>query len=101
MPKKLKSFFKMTPAERAADVARFDQGVAFKDTSPLSAAQQARFERAKKSSSPARGESEDARVLISLDPKLLAKAHAHAKREGKSFSAWVSELLRAAERRVG
>ena len=33
--------------------------------------------------------------------KLLAKAHARAKREGKSFSAWVSELLRAAKRRVG
>ena len=101
MAKKSKSFFKLTPAERAAVVARFDRGVAFEDTTPLSTAQQARFERAKKSSPAARGETKDARVLISLDPKLLARAHARAKREGKSFSKWVSELLQAAERRVG
>ena len=101
MAKKSKSFFKMTPAERDADVARYDQGVDFERTAPLSAPQRARWERAKSGTSPMQAVNEEARVLISVNPKLLAKAHARARREGKTFSAWVSELLRAAERRAG
>jgi len=40
--------FKMSPAERDADVARFDAGVNYEDTAPLTPVQRARFERAKK-----------------------------------------------------
>jgi hypothetical protein len=99
--KKSQSFFGKTVAERNADVARFDAGVDLKDTAPLSAAQRARFERARKVTAAPAIDEDKARVLISLDPKLLAKAHARARRQGKTFSAFISELLQAAERRAG
>ena len=91
----------MSPAERDADVSRFDAGVNFEDTAPLSAAQQARFERARRAAPSAATEAGQARVLVSIDPKLLVKAHARARREGKTFSTLVNELLRAAERQAG
>jgi hypothetical protein len=34
---KSKSFFAMTDAERDAEIARFDKGIRFEDTRPLSA----------------------------------------------------------------
>ena len=101
MRKKPKSFFKMTAAERDAEIARFDRGIDFDQTTPLTAAQRARWERAKNAPDEVRANSEEERVVISLDPKLLVKALASARREGKTFSAWVSELLKAAERRAG
>jgi len=98
MARKKRSFFKLTPAERNADVARFDAGVNFEDTAPLSAAQQARFERTRQFSPAATADPGEARVLISIDPKLLVKAHTLARQEGKTFSGLVSDLLRTAER---
>jgi predicted HicB family RNase H-like nuclease len=100
MANKKKTFFKMTAAERDEDVARYDAGVNFEDTVPLTAAQKARFERARQTQLVQPSE-ELAHVLISVDPKLLAKAHARARKQGKTFSSWVSELLQASVRRAG
>jgi hypothetical protein len=100
MTHKRKSFFKMTPAEKDADVARYDAGVDFDDTVPLTVAQKAQFERARQVHSVKRSE-ELAHVLISVDPKLLAKVHARARKQGKTFSSLVNELLRASMRRAG
>jgi hypothetical protein len=99
MARKTKSFFTMSPAERDADVARFDAGVNFEDTRALTPAQRERFERARKIPHLAE-EREQTWVVLSIDPKLLAKAQARARREGKTFSILVNELLRAAEQQI-
>jgi hypothetical protein len=100
MAKRGKSFFSLTPAERDAAVAKYDRGVQLDETSPLTAAERARFERARAVKVRPVKEDDKAQVLISVDPKLLARAHTRARREGKTFSALVGELLRAAERRA-
>ena len=89
----------MTTPERAADVAKYDRGVAFEKTRPLTASDRAKWERAKAARREQSTGDDVARILIALEPKLLAKAHARAKREGKTLSALVSDLLRGAERR--
>ena len=89
----------MTDAEREADVAKYDKGVDLAETRPLSASERARWERAKAAVPRQRAPDELARILIALDPKLLAKAHARARKQGKTLSALISDMLRDAVRR--
>ena len=99
MRKKTKSFFKMTDAERAADVKKYDRGVPLNKTRALSRSAQAKWGRAR-AADPAPSTADNlARILIAVDAKLLAKTHARAVREGKTLSALVSELFRKADSR--
>jgi hypothetical protein len=95
-----KSFFKMTPAEREKDLARYEAGVSFEETRPLDASEQARWERARRGRAGTPNGENDVAVVIRIDPQLLAKAHAAAKRDGKSLSTLISDLLSKSNRRA-
>jgi hypothetical protein len=75
------------------------RGVNFEDTKPLTPAQRERFDRAR-TIPPLAEEREQSWVVVSIDSKLLAKAQARARREGKTSSILVNELLRAAEQQI-
>ena len=98
--KERRTFIQMTSAERDADVAKYDAGVPFEQTRPLTARERARWERATRGPGrPPKPDSEKAvRVLISIDPALLARAHATARRRGDTLSGFIAELLRNASR---
>ena len=102
MPRKSprKSFLKMTAAERDKDVAKYDAGISFDDTRPLTPAEQSRWARARGGRAKRPAGEEDVPVVIRLDPRLLAKAHAAARRDGKSLSTLISELLTQSQRRA-
>jgi hypothetical protein len=90
----------MTPAERDREVAKFDAGIPFEKTRELTAAERARWERARGGKSRAQsGEGEGVPVIVRIDPKVLARAHADARRNGKTLSQFISELL--AQRKPG
>lgn len=86
--KRGKSFAAMTDAERNAAVAQFDGGMSFDDTRPLSPKGQALWAMAKRGPGrPRKPEGEKARdVVITVEPRLLARADAFAKQHGKSRS---------------
>jgi hypothetical protein len=102
MPRKVqrKSFLKMTAAERDKDVAKYDAGVSLDRTRPLSPAEQARFDRARTGRRKGNADDKEVAVVIRIDPRLLAKAHAAALRDGKSLSTLISELLTRSQRRA-
>ena len=102
MPRKLsrKSFLKMSATDRDKDVSKYDAGVSFEETRPLTPAEQARWERARGGHAKRTEGEKDVPVVIRLDPRLLAKAHAAAQRDGKSLSTLISELLSQSQRRA-
>jgi hypothetical protein len=91
-----KSFFEMTAAERAADVARFDKGLSFDETGPLSAKGKLLWRRAKRGRGrpPKPAGEKSARVLITVEPALLSKADRYARRRDLSRSELVAIALR-------
>ena len=88
----------MTAAERDADVAKYDAGVPFEQTRPLTAKERERWERGRRGPGrPRKSATEKAvRVLISIDPALLARAHTTARRQGGTLSGYIAQLLRDA-----
>jgi hypothetical protein len=95
-----KPFTKLTAAQRDKDVAKYDAGVSFDETRPLNTAESARWDRARNGGRKWDGDEKDVAVVIRIDPRLLAKAHAAAQRDGKSLSALISELLSQKRRRA-
>jgi hypothetical protein len=85
-PKKTKPFLKMTPAEREADLKGFDKGLSFDQTRPLSAKGKLLWQRAKRGRPPKPAGQKAARVLITVEQDLLARADAFAKERGLSRS---------------
>jgi hypothetical protein len=79
-----KDFLKMTPEERDAEAKRWENGIDFGKTKPLSKNSQKLWELAKRGrgrpSKPA--DKRVRRVLISIEPKLLAAAEAFASSNG-------------------
>jgi len=67
-----KDFLKMTPEERDAEAKKWESGISFDDTCPLSKASQALWSAAKRGRPRKRPGEKAARVLISIDPQLLA-----------------------------
>jgi hypothetical protein len=69
-----KSFFKMTAKERDAASAKLECGISFADTRPLSKQSRALWNLAKRGRGrPRKPEGEKSkRILISLEPRLLA-----------------------------
>lgn len=95
---KKKSFFKMTPAERDADVAKFDKGSSLDELRPLSARNKLLWEAAKRRrprSGPAA-----VKVLVTLDPSLLAIVDTYAKNHRLKLSQLVSRALKNEIRRA-
>jgi transposase len=75
-----KDFLKMTAVERDQEAKRLERGISFKDTRPLSKRSQTLWALAKRGRGrPRKAEGEKAqRILISIEPKLLADIEAFA-----------------------
>src|SRR3954451_14715631 len=75
-----KDFLKMSAAERDAEAKKWERGISFEETRPLSKRSQALWEMAKRGRGrPKKPESERARrVLISIEPELFALVEAFA-----------------------
>jgi hypothetical protein len=95
-----KSFFKMSSEEREREVTQYDKGVPFEETRAMNRAERARWERARAPRNAASKGDNDVAVVIRIDPRLLAKAHAAARRDGKSLSTLISELLSRSQRKA-
>jgi hypothetical protein len=96
-----KDFLQMTADERDREAKRLEKGISFKDTRPLSKRSQALWELAKRGRGrPRKPEAEKAqRILISIEPKLLADieafASAHALDRSKLFALSVQAFIAA------
>lgn len=88
-----KSFFAMTDAERDAEVARFDKGIRFEDTRPLSAKSKLLWEAARHGRGRPQKPAKVARVLITVEPELLSLADRFARRNGLSRSEMIAKGL--------
>jgi hypothetical protein len=79
-----KNFLKMSDAERDADVKALERGVSYDDTRPMSKRTRALWELAKRGPGrPPKAPGEKAeRILISIEPQLLALAEAYASSNG-------------------
>jgi hypothetical protein len=95
-----KPFAKLTALQRDKAVAKYDAGVSFDETRPLTASESARWSRARNGGPKPGGDDKDVAIVIRIDPRLLAKAHAAAQRDGKSLSALISDLLSQKRRRA-
>jgi hypothetical protein len=75
-----KHFLKMTRQERDAEAKKWERGISFDDTAPMSKRSKALWDLAKRGRGrPKKPAGEKARrVLLSIDPKLLAHAEAFA-----------------------
>ena len=87
-------FMAMTDAERDAEVAEFEKEFVGLRGRPLTAAQKALHRRAKKKVSRA-AVSNGRRVVVTLEPKLVARADAFAKARGTSRSRLIAQGLEA------
>jgi hypothetical protein len=92
-----KSFLKMSPAEREVDLARFENGISFEQTKPLSAQARGMWELAKRSRGrPRKPRHQKAvRFLISMEPSLLAAVEAFAAANHLDRSRLIALSLRA------
>jgi hypothetical protein len=92
-----KDFLKMTSAERDTEAKKWATGISLEDTRPMSKRSQALWEIAKRGRGrPQKPANERAkRVLISLDPKLLALVEAFATSKGLDRSKLFSISVRA------
>ena len=103
MSKYRKSYFErfmaMTDAQRAAEVARFDEEYVGVPGVPLTAAEKALHRRAKRrgAQQPPRAATngEQERVSITIERRLLERADAFAKAHGTSRSRLIAEGLEA------
>jgi len=85
-----KTFWEMTPQERTAAVAEFDAPLPPGRLKPLSAAQRARFERAR----GAGGKGIRQILALDLDPALLDEAAAYARRKNLTIDQLLERGLR-------
>jgi hypothetical protein len=75
-----KNFFQMTAKERDREAKQLERGISFEETRPLSKRSQSLWELAKRGRGrPRKPEGQKARrILISIEPKLLADIEAFA-----------------------
>jgi hypothetical protein len=92
-----KDFLSMTPAQRDAEAKKWERGHSFEETRPMSKRSQALWELAKRGRGRPRkpAEAHARRVLISLDPELLALAEAFASTRGLDRSKLFALSLQA------
>ena len=91
---KKKSFFKMTPAERDAEVKQFDRGLSLDELRPLSAKNKLLWEAAKRRRGrPGTGKGE-VKVLVTIDPALLEQVDRYVKDRHLKRSQLISRALK-------
>jgi hypothetical protein len=92
-----KDFLSMTPAERDAEVKKWEKGISIEETRPMSKRSKALWDAAKRGRGrPPKPAGERAkRVLISLDPNLLASVEAFATAKGLDRSKLFAISVRA------
>ncbi len=96
MSKRQKTFLQMTPAEREADVAKFDKPLPESSFKPLTAKQRALFARMKAGKPVAmrRGKLSKETVSVDLDESLLRQLDTLARRKRLTRSELIEESLR-------
>lgn len=79
-----RDFLSKTPAERDVEAKQWERGISFEETRPMSKRSQALWELAKRGRGRPRkpADAHARRVLISLDPQLLAMAETFASAKG-------------------
>lgn len=96
-----KPFLKMTAQERDADAKKLENGISFKETRPLSKHSRALWELAKRGRGRPRKPAGEkaARILISIEPRLLALieefANANSLDRSKLFALSVQAFIAA------
>jgi hypothetical protein len=87
----------MSPAERDAEAKKWERGISFEETRPLTKRSKAMWETAKRGRGRPRKATGDRakRVLISLDPKLFALVETFASSKGLDRSKLFSLSVRA------
>lgn len=92
-----KGFLRMSPAEREADLAKFEKGIAFEETKTLSPRARELWELAKRSRGRPRKPQDQkaARFMVSMEPSLLAAAEAFAAANRLDRSRLIALSLRA------
>lgn len=92
-----KDFLKMTPAERDAEAKKWERGISFGETSRMSKRSQALWEIAKRGRGrPRKPANQRAkRVLISIEPSLLALVEAFTSSKGLDRSKLFTMSVRA------
>jgi hypothetical protein len=90
-----KSFFEMTNAERAEATREFDEEFVIDKCRPLTAAERARWEAAKRKK-PGTANGRDLRTIsVAVERKLLAQSDALAKRLGITRARLIARGLKA------
>jgi hypothetical protein len=96
-----KNFFKMTRSERDAEAKKWEKGISFDETRPMSKRSKALWALAKRGRGRPRKPADQkvVRVLISLEPRLLEHIEAFASSKGldrsKLFSLSVQAFMAA------
>jgi len=91
---KKKSFFKMTPAERDADVRQFDRGLSLEELRPLSPKNKLLWEAAKRRRGRPQLGKGPVRVLVTMDPALLEQVDRYVKDRRLKRSQLISRALK-------
>lgn len=91
---KKKSFFKMTPSERDAEVKKFDAGLSLDDLRPLSAKNTLLWEAAKRRRGRPRLGKGAVKVLVTMDPALLEQVDRYVKDRHLKRSQLISRALK-------
>ena len=96
-----KDFLKMTPEERDAEAKKWERGISFNETRPMSKRSQALWETARRGRGRPRKPAGERvrRILISIDPNLFALVEAFTASKGidrsKLFAASVQAFMEA------
>ena len=88
----------MTAAEWDAEVARYDfSGVAEAEAEALAGQPMPRHPKKRRVGRPAKPvAAKAARVLITVEPKLLKRADAYVEKTGQTRAGWIQSLMRTA-----
>jgi len=91
---KRKPFLKMTAAERAADVKKFDRGLSLEQLRPLSPKNKLLWEGARRRRGRPRLGTGAVKVLVTMDPALLEQVDRYVKARRLKRSQLISRALR-------
>src|SRR4051812_27790570 len=95
-----KSYTRMLARELADATREFDKPGAADKFKPLTRAQRKKWnEMVRHTNRGGAAAKDDIRVLVSIDPELLVKAHRHARKYGHTLSQLVAEGLEATLKR--
>jgi hypothetical protein len=91
----------MTARELDAEVAKFDRQLIIDETRPMTPAERAQEERARRKGANAAGASDVKRVVVKLDAQLVRRADAWARKHGTTRGTLIAYALQTVLGRVG